>query len=122
MFLGQKNISYSGQMGVATAKPSIKRGWDLRINEPVRQFFYLPLLHSENLSDQPRYMCLVLKRLSLTDSSTLDDAKAHREDIRQFGRFPYRNCTLKRIDINAEREFLTNGGCKFRLKNFLKVT
>ena len=29
----------------AAAKMAIDRNWDLRIDEPARQFFYLPLMH-----------------------------------------------------------------------------
>ena len=61
MFRGQKNAFATDRMGVAAAKSAIKRGWDLRIDEPARQFFYLPLMHSENLSNQDRCVRLVLE-------------------------------------------------------------
>lgn len=34
----------------AVTKKAIDRGWDLRIPCPERQFFYMPLMHSECLS------------------------------------------------------------------------
>ena len=122
MFRGQKNAFATDRMGVAAAKSAIKRGWDRRIDEPARQFFYLPLMHSENLSDQDRCVRLVLERMPQTGSSTLDHAKAHREVIREFGRFPYRNDALERTYTNAEREYLAKGGYGFTVQKFLKTT
>ncbi len=37
-------------------------------------------------------------------------AKAHREVIRQFGRFPYRNDVLSRNVTDAEATYLDRGG------------
>lgn len=88
MFCGHGIAFASDRMGLATAKSSVKRGWDLRIDEPALQFFYLPWMHSENLSDQDRCVRLVLKRMPQTGAQTLDHANAHREIIRQFGRCP----------------------------------
>ena len=122
MFRGHKDAFASDRIGVAAAKSSLKRGWDLRIDEPARQFFYLPLMHSENLSDQDRCVRLVLERMPKTGASTLDHAKAHREVIRQFGRFPYRNEALSRPNTVAERAYLANGGYLFTLQKFLKIT
>ena len=52
MFRGTKKAFASDRISLAAAKSSIKRGWDLQIKERARQFFYLPLMHSENLYDQ----------------------------------------------------------------------
>ena len=122
MFRGHENAFASDRMGMAAAKSSVKKGWDLRIDEPVRQFFYLPLMHSENLSDQDRCVRLVLKRMPQTGERTLDHAKAHRDIIRQFGRFPYRNDALQRTETDTEREYLANGGYNFTLQKLSKET
>jgi uncharacterized protein (DUF924 family) len=82
----------------------------MKIDEPARQFFYLPLMHSENLADQDRCVRLVLTRLPETGVSNLLHAKAHREVIRRFGRFPHRNAALGRSDTPAEAAFLASGG------------
>ena len=73
---------------------AIKREWDMRIDEPARQFFYMPLMHSECLSDQDRAVRLVKTRMPATGEGTIDHARAHREIIRMFGRFPFRNEAL----------------------------
>ena len=77
MFRGHENAFTSDRMGVAAVKSSLRRGWDLRIDEPALQFFYLSLMHSENLSDQDRCVRLVLNRMPQTGAHTLEHAKAH---------------------------------------------
>ena len=94
----------------AAAKSAISKGWDLRIDEPARQFFYTPLMHSENLCDQDRSVRLMLTRMPKTGEEQLLHAKAHREVIRQFGRFPYRNKVLSRDSTAPESRYMENGG------------
>lgn len=94
----------------AAAKSAISKGWDLRIDEPARQFFYTPLMHSENLCDQDRSVRLMLTRMPQTGEEQLLHAKAHREVIRQFGRFPYRNKALLRDSTAPESRYIENGG------------
>ncbi len=48
---------------LAAAKAAIDRKWDMRVDEPARQFFYLPLMHSENLCDQDRCVRLMCERM-----------------------------------------------------------
>ncbi|AHM04919.1 Putative transmembrane protein [Roseibacterium elongatum DSM 19469] len=87
---------------------AIERGWDLRVDGPMRQFFYLPFMHSERLTDQDHCVRLMAERMAGTDN--LLHARAHREIIRRFNRFPYRNAALGRVSTDAERAFLENGG------------
>lgn len=100
----------SDRAALRAAKAAIDRDWDLRVAEPARQFFYLPLMHSEHLADQDRCVRLMLTRMPETGASNLLHAKAHREVIRRFGRFPYRNAALGRSDTAAEAAFLAEGG------------
>lgn len=92
----------------ATAKVAIEKGLDLRIAAPERQFFYLPLMHSESLADQERCMRLLLLRQSGPEN--LHHAALHRGVIRRFGRFPSRNAALGRQDTEAERNYRADGG------------
>ncbi|MEP2781022.1 MAG: DUF924 family protein [Pseudoruegeria sp.] len=94
----------------SASKISIKKNWDLRIDEPARQFFYLPLMHSECLGDQERCVRLMLTRMPKTGEQQLFHAKAHREIIRMFGRFPYRNEALSRSTSVPEAAFIDKGG------------
>lgn len=94
----------------AVAKHAISDGFDMAIPEPERQFFYLPLMHSECLSDQDRCVRLMLTRMPQEGGSNLLHARAHRRVIRRFGRFPYRNAALARCSSVEESRFLTEGG------------
>lgn len=116
MFRDDGKSFSTDRFGLAAAKIAIGRDWDLRISEPARNFFYLPLMHSENLMDQDRAVRLILTRMPLADPSTLLHAKAHREVIRSFGRFPHRNAALGRRTTVAEQVHLDAGayGAVFR--------
>lgn len=110
MFRNSGKTFASDRIGLAAAKSSIDRNWDMRIDEPARQFFYLPLMHSENLCDQDRCIRLIKDRMPETGHNNLHHAKAHREVIRQFGRFPYRNDAIGRETTLAEKAYLASGG------------
>lgn len=98
----------------SAAKMAIEKDWDMKIPEPERQFFYLPLMHSENLVDQDRCVRLMCKRLP-AGPDNLRHARAHREVIRKFGRFPYRNDALSRISTKAETDWMAAGGYRLAL-------
>jgi uncharacterized protein (DUF924 family) len=70
----------------------------------VRQLFYLPFMHSENLADQER--CLELAR-DYGDDEFTKYAEHHAEII---GRFPHRNALLGRATNSDEQAFLDGGG------------
>ena len=93
----------------AAAKKAIEKGWDMRVPEPARHFFYTPLMHSECQMDQDRAVRLIKTRM-VGDEGRLVHARVHREIIRKFGRFPYRNSALGRENTEAEAEFLKNSG------------
>lgn len=110
MFRGDPRSFASDRQARSAAKTAIARGWDLKVPEPERQFFYLPLEHSENLVDQDRCVRLMAARLPETGPEQLLHARAHREQIRRFGRFPMRNEVLRRPNTPEEAEFLARGG------------
>ena len=122
MFRGTSRAFATDRIAVAAAKSSIKQCWDVRINEPARQFFYLPLMHSENLCDQDRCVRLMSERLEQSGGSNLLHAQAHREIIRKFGRFPYRNDALQRRFTVQERDFIEQGGYGATLNQLAKAS
>ncbi|MGO4915109.1 DUF924 family protein [Pseudogemmobacter sp. W21_MBD1_M6] len=110
MFRGTADAFASDNQARATAKTAIERNWDLKVPEPERQFFYLPLMHSECLTDQERSVRLFKTRMPETGTSNLLHARAHREVIRRFGRFPTRNEALHRPLSTPESAYLASGG------------
>ena len=110
MFRGTAKAFATDDCGRAAAKMAIDRHWDMKIDEPARQFFYLPLMHAENQCDQDRAVRLIHARMPKHGAGNAEHAKAHRHVIREFGRFPYRNEALGRKTSAAEQAFLDAGG------------
>lgn len=117
MFRGTSRAFSSDKVSLAAAKAAVDKRWDMKIDEPARQFFYMPMMHSENLCDQERCVRLMLERMPETGESNLLHARAHREVIRRFGRFPYRNEALDRATTPAEAEFVSDGGYSSTLRD-----
>ena len=110
MFRDTSKAFSSDLVALAAAKQAIKHKFDLAIDEPGRQFFYLPLMHSESLQDQERCIRLMHERMPLEGMNNLLHARAHREVIRKFGRFPTRNEALSRKNTAHEADYMKNGG------------
>jgi uncharacterized protein (DUF924 family) len=86
--------------------PAIGKGFDQRVDEPLRNFFYLPFSHSEALADQD----LAVELARPLGGEPLRYALLHRDIIEKFGRFPHRNAVLGRTTTPAEQLFLDSGG------------
>lgn len=110
MFRGTAAAFRSDCRALKAAKLAIKRGHDKATPEPERQFFYLPLMHSEGLPDQERCVRLIAMAMPKTGRDNLEHARRHREVIRRFGRFPSRNAPLGRRDTEAERAYRAADG------------
>jgi len=109
MFRGSGRAFCTDRKAVCVAKKAIDMGFDMRCAEPQRQFYYLPLMHSESLTDQERCVRLMKTRMPNTGEGSLLHAKVHREVIRKFGRFPYRNDALERKTTLQEVAYLEAG-------------
>ena len=99
----------SDASALAAARRAVDAGWDMGAPEPERQFFYLPFEHSEEMADQERCVALMEERLPGSPDNLLH-ARAHREVIRRFGRFPTRNQALGRVSTPEEEVYLAEGG------------
>ena len=109
MFRGDPRAFATDERARAAAEAAIAHGWDMAIAEPERQFFYLPLMHSEKMADQDRCIALIESSMPRTGEHQMLHARAHREVIRRFGRFPYRNDALGRETTDEEAAFLAEG-------------
>ena len=88
------------------ARQSVNAGYDRGGLADLRNFFYLPFMHSEERTDQ-----LLGERLaSELGEDALKWARIHREIIERFGRFPHRNALLGRASTSGEQAFLDAGG------------
>ena len=107
MFRGDIRTYASDAQARAVAHRAIDRGVDARIDPDLREFLYLPLMHSEHLLDQLH--CIELQRAA-GHTESLKWAEHHADIIRRFGRFPHRNRLLGRATTPAEQAFLDEGG------------
>lgn len=80
-----------------------------------RVFFYMPLVHAEDVTIQEQSINLFQNLVALSMSETtqvyqlfLAYAYAHFRVIKEFGRFPQRNTILGRKSTDAEIAFLKN--------------
>ena len=95
----------------AVARAAIHAGHDRKVDPALRQFFYLPLEHSEDPADQDEAVRLFTALRDETgDAEGLKWAELHRDIIARFGRFPHRNPCLGRTTTPEERGFLDEGG------------
>ena len=89
------------------AQRAVENGVDTRVDPALREFLYLPFMHSEHLADQLR--CIELSRAA-GHAENLKWAEHHADIIRRFGRFPHRNRLLGRETTPEEQAFLDAGG------------
>ena len=89
------------------AQRAVENGVDARVDPVLREFLYLPFMHSEHLPDQLR--CIELSRAA-GHAENLKWAEHHADIIRRFGRFPHRNRLLGRETTPEEQAFLDEGG------------
>lgn len=103
-----------------TCLEGISKSMDLSLSLVERQFFYLPMEHSESLDDQ----MLAVRMMESIHYDAPDEwknwgsqvvayAKQHLVIIEEFGRFPHRNVTLNREPTDKETSYLKDGGASF---------
>jgi hypothetical protein len=90
MFRGSPRAFASDARAVNLTKEGIRQGFDRSLTEAQLDFFYMPLMHSEALSDHD-----LLLEQGHGDNRY---AQEHREIIARFGRF--------------QRDALTEAGCQ----------
>ena len=118
MFRNNKNSFASDRMARCVANKAIGRNFDQQIEGAMRQFFYLPFMHSESVTDQDTAVRAFLTRMP--EANNLLHARVHRQVIRDFGRFPYRNEALGRESTEKELAYLDAGGYGFTFQNIDK--
>ncbi len=90
-------------------REGVAHGDDRKLRPVERPFFYMPLMHAEELAAQDECVAL-FERLVAEHEGQLKErfqhnlsfAHKHRDLIVEFGRYPYRNATLGRESTAAE--------------------
>jgi len=96
------------------AQRCITAGHHQRLPAVHQVFLYLPLEHSEDPDLQEECVALFEELAAVTGHEQLRDflryARAHREVIARFGRFPHRNAILGRETTPEEAAYLAEHG------------
>lgn len=106
MFRNDARAFSTDALARAVATRAIAEGRDLRTEQALRAFMYLPFEHSEDMADQERSIAL----FEPLGADSLKWAVLHTDIIRKFGRFPHRNAVLGRATTPEEAAFLKDGG------------
>jgi uncharacterized protein (DUF924 family) len=107
MFRNDARTYATDALAREVASQAIAAGADQRVDQALRQFLYMPFMHSEALADQER--CVALFR-AIGEGEYAKYADSHADIVRRFGRFPHRNRILGRDTTDAEQTFLDQGG------------
>jgi uncharacterized protein (DUF924 family) len=106
-FRGSARAFATDALARTVAAGALARGQDQAVrDERVRNFFYLPFMHSEWLPDQQRAVQLCQQ----LGGDAAHHARVHHDIVARFGRFPHRNGLLGRRTTAGEQAFLDEGG------------
>ncbi len=106
-FRGSPRAFATDALARVAADRAIARGLDTAQPDPgLRNFFYVPFMHSEWLPDQQR----ALRLCQQLPGEAQRHARIHLEIVERFGRFPHRNALLGRRTTAEEQAFLDAGG------------
>lgn len=111
LFRGEPRAFTTDEMALAVTRHALAEGFDRPLPSAWRLFLYLPLEHSEALGDQET--CVRLCEALDGPAEWAAYARAHRDVIARFGRFPHRNAILGRATTEEEAAFLAQPGSSF---------
>jgi len=103
MFRGQAKSFSTEKQAIEACLYGLEQDYDRQLSQAQQAFFYMPLMHSEQLAHQRRSVELY-QHAGL--ESNLRFARHHCELIERFGRFPHRNAVLGRVSTVEELDYL----------------
>lgn len=110
------------QKAVEACVNGIKKGFDFELHPVQRVFYYMPLMHSEDMVMQEKSIELFSnlanqvknpEPIAKMVSGSFEYAMKHYEIVKRFGRYPHRNIILGRESTSEEIEFLSGPGSSF---------
>ena len=120
MFRGTPDMFAADELAREACYEGIDAGFDAELSFDERLFFYLPLAHSEEITDHHRCIELFIglvdrcpEPLEEDAKNYLDFAQQHKAIVERFERYPHRNETLGRATTPEEAEFLKHPGSSF---------
>ncbi len=105
-FRGSARMYATDPQARRIARLALERDLDAQVPTDLRNFMYLPLMHSEDPADQQ----LCVAKTAPLGGEAHRFALHHRDIVLRFGRFPHRNGVLGRTSTDEERRFIADGG------------
>lgn len=102
IFRSQAQAFSYDHLALSLSQHIIEMGWDKEMDNPHKQFTYMPLMHSEDINIQKQ--SLVMFRAF--DDDIFKFAQDHHDIIEKYGRYPHRNECLGRQSTPEELEYL----------------
>ena len=88
------------------ARIALEQHFDAQLPVELRNFLYLPFMHSEELADHG----ISVAKTAALPGDPHRYALHHRDIVARFGRFPHRNAILGRASTPEEQRFIAEGG------------
>ena len=105
LFRGTADAFATDPLALALTHAALERGWHRGLGRDQIQFLAMPLMHSEDRSDQRRCVEIFGRHVP----GALSFARSHKAMIDRFGRFPHRNEVLGRKTTAAEQRAIDAG-------------
>lgn len=120
MYRGTEKMYASDEQALSVCLDAIEKGRDTQALFAHRNFLYMPLMHSENITVQDQCVALYTSWSDEVDGEQKEDVERrigfairHRDIVARFGRFPHRNQILGRASTAEETLFLHQPGSSF---------
>jgi uncharacterized protein (DUF924 family) len=115
IYRGTPRAFAQDSQALALTLNGMQLGADATLEPVERIFFYMPLMHAENLDVQEEGVAAFRRlraeapdELQNVFDASLDSAVEHRDLIARFSRFPHRNRVLERQSTAEERRWLAS--------------
>jgi uncharacterized protein (DUF924 family) len=110
MFRDRPESFAQDALALALAQEAVGSGADRQLSAELRDFLYMPYMHSES----PRIHEEATNLFAANGvASTIEFERRHRAIIDRFGRYPHRNAILGRASSPEELSFLEERGSSF---------
>jgi uncharacterized protein (DUF924 family) len=105
LFRGSAQSFATDGAALKAAQHGVAHGHDTQLHPVERMFLYLPFEHSEDMAMQTQSLEL-FRALQGIGPVALQHAERHYDEIKRFGRFPYRNAALGRVSTAGEEKYV----------------